>query len=177
MRVALILAMLLATLPAQAGLIEGRVIEVPDGATLTVLSKEGASIHRVRLAGIDAPDKDRAIGGTSRASLRRMVHGKTVRVETNAIDSRGLLVGIVQVQRPAKDCAAQPCPPNFDPGLTQLAAGLAKVDKANVSAQPRETQQLYATAEERAKASRLGMWREAPTPRVRQDGGPPTVLR
>jgi endonuclease YncB( thermonuclease family) len=177
MKIAFILAALLAALPAKAGVIEGRVIEVPDGESLTVLSKEGASIHRVRLAGIDAPDKERAIGGTSRASLRRLVHGRNVRVEAHSIDSRGLLVGIVQVQRTAKDCAAQPCPLQFDPGLAQLASGLAKVDKGNVAVQPQQTQQLYATAEGNAKASRLGVWREAPTQRVRQDAAPPTVMR
>ena len=127
-----LLAMLLASLQARAGVIEGRVIEVPDGGTFTVLSKEGASIHRVRLAGIEAPDKGRAIGGASRASMRHLVHGKEVRVETNAIDSKGLLVGIVLVKRNSKDCANQPCAPLYDPGLTQLSSGLAKEDKAKL---------------------------------------------
>ncbi len=169
-------ALLLAAVPASAGVIEGRVIEVPDGASLTVLAKGGVSIHKVRLAGVDAPDKERAIGGTSRASLRRMVHGKTVRVETYAIDSRGLLVGIVHVLESPKDCPSQPCNPHFDPGLTQLTSGLAKVDKSNLAFQSETTRRLYASAEEHARASRLGVWREPSGLIVRQDA-PPALKR
>src|SRR5450432_1630910 len=85
-------AMLFATWPAFAEVIEGRVVEVPDGGTVTVLAREGASLHRVRLAGIDAPGRERPYGNNARASLRRLAVGKTVRVETTAIDAKGLLI-------------------------------------------------------------------------------------
>lgn len=152
--------MLFAVKSALAGVIEGRVIEVPDGATLTILSSEGSSIHRVRLAGIDAPGKGLAIGGSSRASLRRMASGKRVRVEANSIDARGMLVAIVQIRRGPNDCGTPPCPPTLDPVLTQISTGLAKLDKADAAIYSQETQKLYAIAEERAKASRLGVWRD-----------------
>ncbi len=153
------LVLLLAAWPAIAGLIEGKVIEVPDGATLTVLAREGASIHRIRLAGIDAPGKERAISGSSRESLRRMARGNTVRVETNAIDARGLLVGNVLIHRTPKDCNNQPCPP-LDPGLTQLSSGLAVIDLKNLSHQTPSVQTLYITAQAHAKSNRVGLWRE-----------------
>jgi micrococcal nuclease len=156
------LVLLLAAWPALAGVIEGRVIEVLDGATLTVLAREGASIHRIRLAGIDAPGKEKAIGGSSRESLRRMARGKTVRVETNAIDPRGLLVGNVEIHRTPKDCNNQPCP-TLDPALSQLAAGLAVIDKKNLSHQTPAAQKLYLAAQAQAKANRLGVWRETST--------------
>lgn len=152
--------MLLAAGSAMAGVIDGRVIEVPDGATLTILSSEGASIHRVRLAGIDAPDKGQAVGGSSRESLRRMASGKSVRVEANSIDSRGLLIAIVQIRRSPKDCPNQPCAPAIDPVLNQISAGLARLDRANATIYSPETQRLYAIAEEQARASRLGLWRD-----------------
>ena len=167
------LAMLLAAWPAFAGVIEGKVIEVPDGATLTILSKEGASIHRVRLAGIDAPGKDRAIGGSSRESLRRMARGKVVRVETASIDARGLLVGTVLIERNPKECGHQPCAPLYDPGITQLSFGLAKVDKSNVMFHSPESQKLYADAQAQAKAHRLGVWRESGAQTVAHDAPAP----
>jgi len=153
------LILMLAACPAIAGVIEGKVIEVLDGATFTVLARDGASIHRIRLAGIDAPGKERAIGGSSRESLRRMARGKTVRVETNAIDARGLLVSNVMIQRTPKDCSNQPCP-NLDPALTQLSSGLAAIDNKNLSHQTPDAQKRYAAAQAQAKSNRLGLWRD-----------------
>ncbi len=172
MKSLLALAMILAAVPALAGVIEGRVIEVPDGATLTILSNQGASIHRVRLAGIDAPGKERAISGSSRESLRRMARGKSVRVETNAIDGKGLLVGNVLIVRDPKDCGNQPCTPLLDPGLAQLTLGLAVVDKADINHQSPETQKLYASAQAKAKENRLGLWREVSLQRIALDKPP-----
>ena len=51
----LALALVFAASPACAGVIEGRVIEVSAGATVTILSRGGASMRRVRLAGVAAP--------------------------------------------------------------------------------------------------------------------------
>lgn len=163
---ALSLALLAGT--ASAGLIEGRVIEVKDGATITVLSHEGASLHRVRLAGIDAPRKGREHEGTSRASLRRLASGRTVRVETNAIDAKGLLVGTVLFVKNPKECDTQPCDPYIDPGLTQLGMGLAVIDKANLSWQSSGARERYISAQAHAKANRLGVWR-TPHFQVRAD--------
>jgi micrococcal nuclease len=154
------LAAVFAAWPAFAGVIEGRVIEVPDGSTVTVLANQGASLHRVRLAGIDAPGRERTQGSASRENLRRLTVGKTVRIETSAIDAKGLLIGVVLLVRTDKDCGGQPCAPLLDPGLTQLAFGLAVIDKANLARQSDSAQKQYATAEAHARASRLGVWRE-----------------
>jgi micrococcal nuclease len=154
------LSLLLLAAPALAGTIEGKVIEVPDGASITVLAKEGSSIHRIKLAGIDAPGKERAIGGSSRENLRRMARGKTVKVETTTINPRGLLVGVVLIERGPKDCPHPPCTPLFDPGIAQLSSGLAKVDRTNLAHHSKETQKLYLTAQDQARTHRLGLWRE-----------------
>jgi endonuclease YncB( thermonuclease family) len=144
-----------------AAVIEGRVIEVIDGATITVLSREGASLHRVRVAGIDAPRKGREHEGASRASLRRLTSGKTVRVQTSAIDSKGFLLGTVLVVRDAKECGDQRCEHFEDPGLTQLGYGLAFIDKTNLPLQTSGARERYLSAEALAKANRLGVWRNA----------------
>jgi endonuclease YncB( thermonuclease family) len=156
-----------AALPAFAGVIDGRVIEVPDGGTITILSREGASIHRVRLAGVEAPGKDKPNWGSSRESLRRLASGKTVRVDTTAIDPKGQLVGVVSIVRGPRDCAG-PCAGQVDPGLSQLSAGLATVDKTYLSHHPEEVQKRYSLAEAHARVSRLGLWR-APQGQLRAD--------
>ncbi len=155
-----ILALVVFASPALAGVIEGRVIEVPDGASLTVLSREGASIHRIRLAGIDAPGKERALAGRSRESLRRIAGGKSVRVETSTIDPRGLLVGIVLIHRNPAECRSKPCPEVFDPAVSQLSAGLAVINEPLLAQQITEARHVYATAQAKARAARLGLWRE-----------------
>ncbi|MBS0336874.1 MAG: thermonuclease family protein [Proteobacteria bacterium] len=158
----------MASLPALADVIEGRVIEVPDGGSVTILARGGTSLHRVRLAGILAPRPDSPSGVASRESLRRIVRGKTVQVDTSVLDTRGVLVGEVQVLRDPKDCRSQPCQERIDPALTQLAAGLASLDLAYDSRQPEETLQRYQTAQSQAKARKLGLWRPAYQP-VRAD--------
>ncbi len=164
MRTLLVLVLALTACPAAADVIVGRVIEVPDGGTFTVLAREGTSLHRVRLAGIEAPKPNSAIGISSRDSLRKLVRGKTVRVETSAIDPKGLLVGVVQVMRDPKECTGAPCEERLDPGLAQLAAGFAKIDKSNLAFQSEDTQRQYDSAQVHAKASKTGLWRPAPQP-------------
>ena len=164
MKSLLALLVALAAWPAFAEVIEGRVIEVPDGSTVTVLANEGASLHRVRLAGIEAPGRERSQGNASRESLRRLAVGKSVRVETSAIDAKGLLVGIVLILRSARDCRDQPCPALVDPGLAQLKSGLAVIDKAYLSRHDAEAPQRYIGAEAQARTSRLGVWRKPGVP-------------
>ncbi len=66
---------------AHAGLaLEGKVVGVSDGDTITVLT-DGRESIRIRLAEIDAPEKSQAFGQRSKQSLSDMVFSKTVRVE------------------------------------------------------------------------------------------------
>ena len=148
---------------AAAGVIEGQVIEVPDGDTVTVLARGGTSLHKVRLAGIDAPAMNRPNGGSSRESLKRLLRGKIVRVEATAIDPKGRLVGIVVVLQDLQKCAETPCDERLDPGLAQLNAGMATLNKANLAFQTEDAQRRYASAEAHARAQSLGLWR---VPRV-----------
>jgi endonuclease YncB( thermonuclease family) len=162
----LALALAVTASTTQAALIEGRVIEVPDGATITVLSRQGASLHRIRIAGIDAPRTGRD-DGPSRASLRRLVGGKNVRVETSGIDSKGLLIGVVHVVQP--EACNSPCAPFSDPGLTQLSYGMAVIERSNLSLQSSGAKERYLAAESYARSHRLGVWRADATAHVRMD--------
>lgn len=60
--------------------IAGRVVKIADGDTLTVL--DGSNVqHKIRLAGIDAPEKGQPFGTKARQALADKVFGQTVRVE------------------------------------------------------------------------------------------------
>ncbi len=82
--------------PALAEEFIGKITTVLDGDTVLVV-REGAqqAFMTVRLAEIDAPEKDQAYGMASRQSLIDMVLNKQVRVTTQAVDNYGRLIGMI----------------------------------------------------------------------------------
>lgn len=79
--------------PANAEEFFGKVIAVMDGDTLLVI-RDGHPV-KVRLAGIDAPEKAQPYGIASQKSLAELVMGKQVRVVSRAADDYGRLVATV----------------------------------------------------------------------------------
>ena len=84
------------TAPAQnAGQsFSGRAIAVLDGDTIDVLLPDN-SVERVRLAGIDAPEKDQSFGAEAKANLARKLRGQIVTVHFDERDKYGRAVGHV----------------------------------------------------------------------------------
>jgi endonuclease YncB( thermonuclease family) len=71
----------------------GKVVKVADGDTITVLA--GGARHRVRLAGIDAPEKGQPFGRRAWESLDATVCGKVVKVAWKKRDRYGRILGEV----------------------------------------------------------------------------------
>ncbi len=92
--VAVILAVLVApSLGAQDREFRGQVIGVSDGDTITVQS--GRQTVKVRLAGIDCPEKRQAFGARAKQFTSRQAFGVTVTVLPVDVDRYGRLVGEV----------------------------------------------------------------------------------
>ncbi len=72
--------LLLAAPIAFANSLTGKVVKITDGDTLYVLDANYKD-HKIRLAGIDAPERRQAYGLASRKHLLSIVAGKQVRVE------------------------------------------------------------------------------------------------
>lgn len=89
----------------------GVVVGVADGDTITVLDDERQQ-HKIRLAGIDAPEKKQSFGQKSKASLSSMVFGKSVTVEWTKRDRYRRIIGLVLVD-------------GVDSNLKQVKAGMA----------------------------------------------------
>ena len=104
---------LLLPLPAVAlaDTLQGRVVGVHDGDTLTVLAP-GNVQHKVRLEGIDAPELGQPFGQASKQNLSRLAYGKDAQADCPKADRYKRKVCRVTV-------AGQ------DVGLAQLEAGLA----------------------------------------------------
>ncbi len=68
------------SLAAAADFLTGKVIKVADGDSITVLDSTNIQ-HRIRLQGIDAPERGQPFGNASRKHLATLVAGKTVIVK------------------------------------------------------------------------------------------------
>lgn len=138
-----LLILLLAT-SLHAAEYTGKVVSVADGDTITVLDASKTQ-HKVRLAGIDAPEKAQAFGNRSKQSLSDMVYLKDVTIETNKIDRYGREIGKV-TQNGADVC------------LEQVKRGMAWWYRDYQYEQTPEDRLLYEVVEDAAKAARVGLW-------------------
>ena len=122
--------------------IVGRVVR---GDTITVLSTSTTQ-HKIRLQGIDAPEKKQAFGNASRKFLSGLVANREVRVTYTKRDRYGRILGTVFVY-------------GRDINLEMLKAGMAWHYKKY------DTNPAYAKAETEARTARRGLWQDKnPTP-------------
>ena len=139
------------TIQCSAANIEGKVIKVADGDTVTVLDA-GNKQHRVRLTGIDAPERHQAYGGKSTESLVDLVYLKKVTVQSSGTDRYKRVLGKVLLD-------------GLDVNLEQVKRGLAWHYKHYAKDQTSEDQGTYAEAEVLARRRQLGLWvLESPIP-------------
>lgn len=131
--------------PEQSGTIQGKVIDLGWGDSLTVLDAQGKQ-HRVRLLGIDAPEKGQNFGPAARQKLSALVFGKTVTVKFQKVDRNGRPLGKVLLG-------------TTDINLEMLKAGLAWY-YANDRDLPETDRPLYASAEQEARRAERGLWQD-----------------
>ena len=145
--------LLMVGIGASAETLTGRVVSVADGDTITVLDANREQ-HKIRLGGIDAPEKAQPFGQRSKESLSAMVFGKEVDVQWNKRDRYQRIVGKVWVQ----PVSCPTCPKTLDAGLAQLTLGLAWWYQKYAKEQSPEDAGRYEFAEQEARAKRAGLW-------------------
>jgi endonuclease YncB( thermonuclease family) len=74
--------------------VSGKVVKIADGDTITVLNVNEVE-HRLRLLGIDAPERKQGFSQTSRQHLASLIFGKWVTVQYRKRDRYGRIVGKV----------------------------------------------------------------------------------
>jgi len=137
--------------------LDARVIAVADGDTITVLDGNHVQ-HRIRMAGIDAPEKEQPFGERSKQNLSRALFGKDVRIEWAKTDRYGRVVGKIWVAPADSPCNSSSCPKTLDAGLAQITVGLAWHYKQYQNEQSEEDRERYAFAEQEARAKKAGLW-------------------
>jgi endonuclease YncB( thermonuclease family) len=140
--------------------LEGKVIKVADGDTITIEDYQGGK-HRIRLMGIDAPEKDQPYGDVATQSLAKLVSGKTVTIEYEKLDRYKRIIGKVLVDPPGEVfCMALDCVKKVDAGLEQIRKGLAWHYKKYQGEQNEDDRGTYSGAEVDAREKLLGLWKD-----------------
>ena len=141
------LALILAVLayPAFAEDIRGKVVGITDGDTLTILDINQVQ-HRVRIAGIDAPERKQPFGQASRQSLAHLTFGQAIEADCYKWDRKRRICNAFVSTK--------------DVGLEQVRMGMAWHYKRFAREQTPEARRAYAEAEDAARRSKLGLWQE-----------------
>ena len=140
----LIQVALLLSVAANPETLTGKVVGVSDGDTLTLLVEK--TQYKIRLAGIDAPEKGQAFGNKAKQALSDKVFGKQVQVRTQGQDQYGRTIGVVWLGKRNV---------NAEMVREGWAWHYKKYDKSKE----------LADAEVEARKSKRGLWADAkPTP-------------
>ena len=126
--------------------LQGRVVKVADGDTITLLDAANMQ-HRIRLDKIDAPEKNQPFGDASRKHLAALVAGKIVEVEWTKMDKYGRILGTVWTMLPDRT----------DVNLQMVEDGFVWHYKHF------DDTPSYAAAETAARMAKRGLWK-APAP-------------
>jgi endonuclease YncB( thermonuclease family) len=117
-----------------------RVVSVHDGDTLRAID-EGKVEQRIRLHGIDAPERGQPFGNVARDRLAALTMGKAVAVDVEDVDRYGRTVARLEAD-------------SLDVGRQMVADGLAW-HYTRYSDDER-----LAAAQREARAARRGLWRD-----------------
>lgn len=122
----------------------GRVVGISDGDTLTLLDAANSQ-HKIRLAGLDSPERTQPFGQVCKQSLSDLAYDRVVAVESSKLDRYGRIIGKVFVN-------------GQDVNLEQIRYGCGWHYKKYQNDQSLDDRLNYNRAEATAKASRTGLW-------------------
>jgi len=122
--------------------LKGKVVSIADGDTLTVLA--GTTQHKIRLHGIDCPERKQPFGARAKELTGALAFGKIVSVEVVDRDRYGRSVGIVTL-----------------PDGTIVNHALLKAGLAWWYRKYAPNDKTLAKLEATAKKSRIGLWSDA----------------
>jgi endonuclease YncB( thermonuclease family) len=140
LRIAAAIALWTALTPALGATLEGRVVKIADGDTLTMIV-EGQQ-EKIRLSDIDTPERKQPYGMRAKQALAEMTFGKTISVFTTSRDRYGRVIGHVTAEG------------------VDINAELVRLGYAWVYRRYSNDPELL-RLEESARAEKLGLWAES----------------
>ena len=140
----LLVSLLFVFVDAKAEVLIGTVVGIIDGDTITVLDADKTE-HKVRLMGIDAPEKSQDFGNQSKQALSNYIYQKEISVEFKKLDKYKRIVGKVTLD--GKDIC-----------LKMIVDGIAWHYPEYEKEQSKTDRDLYREAEATAKEMKIGLW-------------------
>ena len=122
----------------------GTVVGISDGDTLTLLDANKTQ-YRIRLDGIDAPERTQPHGQRARQSLVALAHGRAARADCPKVDRYGRAVCRVIID-------------GVDVGLEQIRRGYAWHYVKYAHEQRGTERASYSRAESEARSANAGLW-------------------
>lgn len=128
-----------------------RVVGISDGDTITVLA-EGNKRIKVRLQGIDAPERSQAFGMRSRQNLAKLIFGKNIQIKSHGLDKYQRTLGTIFID-------------DQDVNEQMVKDGFAWFYRRYAKDLTGEQASRYEEAETEARDSKRGLWSDSnPTP-------------
>jgi micrococcal nuclease len=121
--------------------INGKVVKIADGDTYTLLNEKNEQL-KIRMHGIDCPEKVQPYGRVAKDFLSALIFGKNVEAKVQAIDRYGRIVAITFIN--GKNINEE-----------MIKAGLAwhyKKYDSNI---------VWSALEKKAKQQKVGLWKDA----------------
>ena len=143
----LLVSLLFAFVDAKAEVLIGKVVGVSDGDTITVLDANMTE-HKVRLMGIDAPEKSQDFGNQSKQALSNYIYQREVTVDYKKIGKYKRIVGKVILDKQ-------------DICLAMISDGMAWHYKDYEKEQSKADRDLYSQAELKAREAKIGLWQDS----------------
>ena len=142
----LLISFLFVFADANAEVLVGKVVGVSDGDTIKFLDSNKKE-HKIRLVGIDAPEKSQAFGAASKQALSNYIYRKEVTVEYKKKDRYQRILGKVILDKQ-------------DICLTMISDGMAWHYKDYEKEQSKTDRDLYSQAELKAREAKIGLWKD-----------------
>ena len=130
-----------------AEVLNGTVVGISDGDTITVLDNSSKE-HKVRLMGIDAPEKSQAFGNEAKKTLSNYIYKKEVIVEYKKLDKYKRIVGKVTLD-------------GQDICLQMIRDGMAWHYTEYAKEQSKSDRDFYREADLKARELKIGLWHKA----------------
>ena len=134
------------SLAIHAEVLVGTVVGVSDGDTITVVDADRTE-HKVRLMGIDAPEKSQDFGAASKQAMSNYIYQREVIVDYKKIDKYKRKVGKVILDKQ-------------DICLAMISDGMAWHYKDYEKEQSKADRDLYSQAELKARQAKIGLWHD-----------------
>lgn len=144
---AFFLACLVASIQAAPSQLEGRIVGVHDGDSITLLDSETRQ-HKIRLDGIDAPELGQPFGNAAKKHLAGLVFNRQVLADCSKTDLYKRKVCLVLFD-------------GVDAGGELIRAGLAWLFRRYAKELPADRRKHYADLEAQAKTEQRALWADA----------------